>query len=328
MANEASGDSTTMRPACLFEEQKDRRSRSSNSARNFLHPSSSKRSLVIASLDIGRVLADRDGVTFRSQGTCMYPTIRPGDVLRIQSRVVADVLVGDIVVCRRINHLFSHRVIDSGFADGRAYVVTRPDGVRDSSDPPTFDEGLLGVVVAIERKGKRVPLLPPSYSWPVRAFFALRLALVKSRPVALLWWTDLLASLQATGLYRRMAKACLALASPRISYTVRLPMPALGEAVYRKMSLESFDVRRDWRGRPVECWTLSLHLNNACQPAAWARFTRGTAEDWRVDELFVRSRYRGTGLEEVLLRQAGTILRCASFSEETCGELRAYISPP
>ena len=57
-------------------------------------PSLSRRSLAVASLDIGRVLADRDGATYRVQGTCMYPTVRAGDVLRIRSCAAADALRG------------------------------------------------------------------------------------------------------------------------------------------------------------------------------------------------------------------------------------------
>src|SRR5512136_1699800 len=117
-------------------------------------------SLVLASLDIGRVLADRDGVTFRAQGTCMYPAVRPGDVLRIQSRAAAQVNVGDMAVCRGDDFLFSHRVIAKGECDGRAFIVTRPDRAHNESDAPTFDEDLLGVVVAITRNDKPVPLAP------------------------------------------------------------------------------------------------------------------------------------------------------------------------
>jgi hypothetical protein len=272
-------------------------------------PSSyTSRSLVHASLDIGRVLADRDGVTFRAKGTCMYPAIRPGDVLRIQSRPAAQVTVGDIVVCRRPKYLFCHRVIETGWQDGRAYIVTRPDGTREGSDGPTFDEDLLGVVVAIERQGKPVPLQPQAYPAPVQFYFALRLALRKAGHVAYLGGDRALAALQGSSVYGRVARKWLALASPHISFIVRFPMPALGDAAYRQMSPETFDVDRDWRGRPVERWTLSLHLNKRPQPAAWARFGRGATEDWRVDELFVQARYRGAGLEEALLRQAEAIL--------------------
>jgi len=93
-----------------------------------LHPPFFARfSLVLASLDMGRVLADRDGVTFRAQGTCMYPNVRPGDVLRIRSRAAAQVNISDLAVCRGNGFLFSHRVIAKGERDGRAFIVTRPD---------------------------------------------------------------------------------------------------------------------------------------------------------------------------------------------------------
>ena len=283
------------------------------------------RSLVLASLDIGRVLADRDGVTFRAQGTCMYPTIRPGDVLRIQSRPAAQVSVGDIAVCRRSKYLFSHRVVEIGFKEGHAYIVTRPDNTRDGTDGPTFGENLLGVVIAIERKGKPVPLQLQSYPYPTRVLLALRLALTKAAPRVHLLWDRTIARMQCCATYRWMAGNWLALANPRVSYIVCLPMPTLGEAVYRQMSPETFDIRRDWRGRPVERWTLNLHLNGGRQPAAWARFTCGAAKDWRVDELFVRARYRGTGLEKALLRQGDAILR-RCCPRETCGE-RGSTSP-
>jgi len=56
------------------------------------------RSLVTASLELGRVLADCGKVTFRAQGTCMYPCIQPGDMLHIESRTTEQVQVGDIAV--------------------------------------------------------------------------------------------------------------------------------------------------------------------------------------------------------------------------------------
>ncbi len=266
------------------------------------------KSLAGASLEIARVLADRDGVTFRADGTCMYPTIRPGDVLHIQSRTAVDVCVGDIAVCRRPKYLFSHRVIAKGSEDGRSYIVTCPDRRRNRDDGPTFDENLLGVVVAIKRKGKSLPLQPGTHPWPVRRYFALRLALMETRLRALLWWSSILARVQENALYRHIGRAWLFLVRPQISYTVRVPMPALGDAVYRQMAPETFNVQMDWRGRPVQRWTLTLHLNSAPQPAAWMTFARGATDNWLVEESFVYARYRGAGLGEMLLGQADAIL--------------------
>ena len=101
-------------------------------------PPGGPRGLSVASLEIGRVLADRDGVTFRAQGTCMYPTIRQGDVLRIRSCAASQVTVGEIAVCRTPEFLFSHRVIATGERDGRPFVVTRSDRNLGEGDGPTW----------------------------------------------------------------------------------------------------------------------------------------------------------------------------------------------
>lgn len=266
------------------------------------------KSLSGASLEITRVLADRDGLTFRANGTCMYPTIRPGDVLQIQSSRTMDVQVGDIAVCRRPRYLFSHRVVAKGSEEGRAYIVTRPDRVPDKDDGPTFDENLLGIVVAMTRKGKPVPLRQETRFWPARRYFALCLALIESRLRVLLWWSGMLERLQQKAAYRRMAEAWLFLAHPRISYIVRVPMPALGDAVYRHMEPETFNVEKDWRGRPIQRWTLTMHLNGESRPAAWATLARGEADRWSVEECFVHARYRGAGLDKLLLDEADVIL--------------------
>jgi hypothetical protein len=267
------------------------------------------RSLVGASLEIGRMLADRDGIIFRAKGKCMYPTIRAGDILRLESRMAADANVGDIAVCRRPKCLLSHRVIEKGLQGGRAYIVTRPDGAKESSDGPTFDENLLGVVVAIQRKGKSQPLAPVAYAWPMRSYFAFHFAMAEAVAQLLPRMENLLGRLQDSSSYRRMAEKCFALWHPVFRFTVRVPAPALGDAVYRELSPEDFDVRRDWRGRRVQRWTLTLNLNGTCQPAAWMTFTREDTDTWRADESFVRRRYRGAGLINELLVQAETILQ-------------------
>jgi hypothetical protein len=238
----------------------------------------------------------------------MYPTIRPGDILHIQSRAVVDVSVGDIAVSRRQGVLFAHRVISKGTEEGRACVVTRPDRAEAGNDAPTFDEGLLGMVVAIERRGRRMPLHPSTDSWPVRGILSLRLALTEALSSALPRLAQMLEKIQATALYRLMASSWPTLVRPCISYRVRLPMPTMGGAVYRELAPEGLDLQADWKGRPVTRWTLTLHLNGRRQAAAWATFARDSVTGWRMIESFESARYRGTGLDEMLFRQAMAIL--------------------
>jgi hypothetical protein len=277
-------------------------------------------SLVLASLDIGRVLADRDGVTVRALGTCMYPVVRPGDVLRMQSRSAADVVVGDIAICRGQGFLFGHRVIAKGVRDGRPFILTRPDRARGGSDVPTFDENLLGVVIAIERNGKRVPFQPRAYPWFMRRTYAARRALIEAGPRARLWIVDVLARVQSRAWYGNMARRWFVLTRPSTAYTIRLPMNAtLGDAVYRQLEPREFDARTTWQGRAVERWTLALHLNRARETAAWATFALCADNTWRVEESHVRLRYCAMGLHELLLRQAEAILAKGGYQVSVDG---------
>lgn len=272
-------------------------------------------------LAIARVFAERDGVTFRSEGTCMYPTIRPGDLLRIQSRGAAEVRVGDIAVCRRNNHLFSHRVVDLGEDHGRPFVVTRPDRVHHGGDPPAFDEDLLGVVVEIERRGRFVSLVPAVAPWPLRLYYA---ACLKTREIRLrgrLWSSGIATRLRDTRPYQRMVQVRVRLQRPQFTYSVRVPVPALGDTVFRQMTPEAFNTEKDWRGRPVQRWTLAMHLDGETQPVAWMKFARGATDIWTVEGSFVQDRWRGAGLEVRLQNRAQEILpRAAGRMTGSAGE--------
>ena len=267
-------------------------------------------SLALASLDIGRVLADRDGVTFRAQGTCMYPTLRPGDVLRIRSCDASAVAVGDIAVCRTPDYLFSHRVIATGERDGASYVVTRPDRAVAGGDAPTFDDDLLGVVVDIERDGRSVPLRPTAYARPMQLYYRLRLALLEAEPRARLWAQTLADRVQRGSAYDWAARRWYARRRPKLRITVRTPVNAtLGEAVSRELEPAAFDTEQEWHGRRLERWTLVAQVGDERRPAASLTYARDADGTWRPEVSQVRVRYRGSGLDEALLRQAEAILR-------------------
>jgi len=270
-------------------------------------------SLILASLEVGKVLADRGRTTFRAQGTCMYPTVRPGDVLHIESRTVEEVSVSDIAVCRRPGYLFGHRTIGKGVEDGRTYIVTRPDTVRQGHDGPTFDEDVLGIVTVIERSGKLLSPRPRKYAWPSRVYLGAHLALVEALPSAHGRLIRALVHVQRATLYRWVGRLWLAITRARVSYVVQLPLRA-GQThdLFRPLPPDEFDVTRPtWQGRPPDCWTLALHLNRGRRPAAWATFALCPPEcphaGWWLSEVQARVRYRGLGFEAHLIRKAEEI---------------------
>jgi hypothetical protein len=262
----------------------------------------------VAALDIARVLADRDGVTFRAHGTCMYPALRPGDVLRIRPCAVADVAVGDIAVCRTPTYLFSHRVIAKGEEEGRGFIVTRPDRASEGGDPPTFDEDLLGVVTSIRRGGSEVSprTVAEGATLPVarRAGLALTERRMRAREQA----ARAVARLQALPGYGALARRWYARRRPRLTLLVHVPLnAAVGEALSREVAAASCDPSEPWNGRPTRRWTLLARVGEAREPAAWMRLARHDEHDWRLVAADCRIRYRRSGLEEALLREAQCI---------------------
>ena len=82
----------------------------------------------------------------------------------------------------------------------------------------------------------------------------------------------------------------------------------LGEAVYRELEPGDFVPGATWNGRPVDRWTLTAHVDSTRDPAGWLTFVRDPDDSWRAAESYVRVRYRGTGVDDALLRKARTIL--------------------
>jgi hypothetical protein len=276
-------------------------------------------SLVLASLEIGKALADRGRTTFRAQGTCMYPCVRPGDILHIESRTVEEVAVGEIAVCRRPGYLLGHRTIRKGVEDRRPYIVTRPDRARGGDDGPTYDEDVLGIVTAIERRGQRLSPRPQRYPWLTQIYLAARLALLERLYTMRERLIAALARIQRGTLYRRLAKAWLATTRANLSYIVQLPLRTdQTHDLYHPLSPDKLDLSTTmWRGRPVECWRLALIAYGNRQPAAYATFVLRPPEcphaGWWLEDIHVRARYRGIGFEADLIDKADEIFACSGM---------------
>ena len=269
-------------------------------------------SLVVESLEIGRALADHGMAKFRARGSCMYPCVRPGDTLHIESHRIEDIKVGDVAVVRRDGSLFGHRTIAKGEDEGGPYIVTRPDRCNHGSDGPTHEEDILGVVNKIERRGRQVSTEPI----PLKGFAKARISLWE-------WWNldaqprliTGLVRVQRLRLYERVAALCVKAVRPQLRYEVRLPLkPGQSHDLYQVFPPDRFSVDQPLQqGKPVTEWTLALYLNAMRIPAGWATMIRRPescprGEGWHIVDSWVRIRYRGAGLEDMIHQQAKKIL--------------------
>jgi hypothetical protein len=241
----------------------------------------------------------------------MYPAVRPGDLLVIRSRKAADVRTGDIAVCRRPGYLFGHRVIELGVSEGRPFIVTASDRAESGNDGPTYDDDLLGVVAEIRRRGRPVPFDKRSIPRRLRQLHSARLGLAGSALAVRGRLAKILAGLQKTAAYRRLARLWLGRALRRMDAFVQVPFSAsFGDSVFKELPEGEFDPGGDWFGKPIVRWALVLKPGGGrkAAPAARMTFARGEDGRWSRQDVFVRPKFRGLGLDAELEKRASRIL--------------------
>ena len=148
------------------------------------------------SSDVQRIadaLRIRGRVLLRTYGSSMLPWMRPGDISRVRRTSVENVRCGDLVLFRRHNHLFVHRIVDERITLGVRQVSAKGDA-HPKPDGWLEKHELLGRVVCIYRAGRRIPLetrsqialgrvLAQLSLWSRFWYPAARFAVLTSRPM-------------------------------------------------------------------------------------------------------------------------------------------------
>ena len=133
--------------------------------------------------------------------------------------------------------------------------------------------------------------------------------MLEAEPRVRFWADALIARIQRRAAYGWAARRWFARRRPRLRVTVRVPVNAtLGDAVSRELAPSAFDPEREENGRPLERWTLVAQVGDERRPAASLAFARDADGAWLVQASEVRVRYRGSGLDDALRRQAEEIL--------------------
>lgn len=109
---------------------------------------------------IAGALQRRGRIALRVQGTSMLPWVRPKDIALIRQTIIENVRCGDIVLFRRENHLFVHRIVKKQGPLEAARLLSKGDA-HPTHDGIVEEQELLGRVVRIYRQGRRIDLDAP-----------------------------------------------------------------------------------------------------------------------------------------------------------------------
>jgi signal peptidase len=118
-------------------------------------------------LNVSRELLDSGiPLRFQARGRSMYPLVKDGDILIVRPPGDREVNIGEVIFFRRPDGPpVAHRVIKIIDKTGGKLLVTRGDSLR-YYDAPVSPDNVLGRVIRVERKQKRLALT----GWPWRIF--------------------------------------------------------------------------------------------------------------------------------------------------------------
>jgi len=102
---------------------------------------------------IEHVLTAGTTVRFRAEGTSMYPTIRDGEAITIASIAAADVVRGDVLLCRHEGRMLAHRVVEVTTRGADRFFELRGDS-KAACDTLVSADAVVGRIVGVRRNGR------------------------------------------------------------------------------------------------------------------------------------------------------------------------------
>ncbi len=240
----------------------------------------------------------------------MYPCINPGDALDIEYKKSEEIKIGDIAVYRRGNNLFAHRVIDKGYQEDSAYIVTRPDTSSEGHDGPIFDADIAGVVVGIERKGRirqpekiKSPLVKRIYLESCMLYFKMK---------RFLGWSFIypLTFMQYSPVYRLISRLLFHRKNKELNFSISTPLKEdINCPFNRIVSPEELLSLKRGKDRPLK-WAIALNVGY--RPVAYLSFVYKPEDccfaGWWMSEAKIINAYRATQIEEKILKESDGLL--------------------
>jgi len=264
--------------------------------------------------DISTEVLGRGGLfRFKAHGSSMYPFIRDGDVLTIQTVEIEKLNRGDVVLYRSAgDRVVAHRVVGKNATNGQWVLMMRGDSGLSTNEQVPADH-VLGRVMSIQR-GQKVVQFDNTFwkitshlwitSYPLGAMFLK--AETKSRKLA----SFILRQLQALKPYRVASRKLI---GNKISYHIATDEDITGLSklyCYEKLSNIADPIElseKAFRSLEGDGHTLIARLRGKVIGATViTRFPDDEASypDWWIFGMTVRIPYRGMGIGEGLARRA------------------------
>jgi hypothetical protein len=280
---------------------------------------SAETGIILQMFELGRLFVEKKMVKFHPEGACMYPCIRPDDVLHIEPKSIQEINIGDIAVFRRFNRLFAHRTLEKGNDNGSAFIITKPDTAGFGNDDSIFDKDILGIVSKIERRGRFLTTQKKDCGLLKRAGLDISLSWYYSKRYLYQKTVYLVTLLQQLHIYRLIARPILYKNKTNISFSVHFPLnnDITNRLETRVLPEELVKMNASFDGSRMLRWTLVMKVD-AKKVASISLVYRPKDclfPGWWVSDFRLKVKFRRTCIENRMIEELDKLLGALLVSQ-------------
>lgn len=291
-----------------------------------------KRNSVIAKIDDYYCLADKilNGRNNQHQvitstiGFSMHPTILPDDKIVIDESQIKDLCPGDIITFVQNSLFVCHRIIEVITRDNQKFFITKGDSAKMPDEKEISIRQIAGKVVSVIRKNKYIDIYSYKPSFLSKVLFEIKKNLLFSLSTFKRKLGQILIYVQLNPLYKiTLGKFIFWIIKNKNEYYFSLPRKKESFIAYRYIDIPLEDILNKDENflKPLDnIGGFKITANLKGNKIAIAEIIKVINKDegrsfWTITEFNIRFLYRGTGIEEQILRLCYSMLNLIKVNE-------------
>ena len=277
--------------------------------------------LIMLSNEMRRLQGKEDIVEIVASGISMYPTIREGDRVKVDTRINKDLSVGDIIVYESYFFLVCHRIVKSFLKDGERFYITKGDSIKSGYEEVVEPE-VMGKAMSITRRGRSFDPYKLRYNKLEKLLLDLYFSISTTFKDARFYTANILYAIQSSRIYYNIIKNFISLRS--LKYHLVIPRDKMDSSdIFRYINMPIADMVLNRPNKflsPLKDLTDFKILAKTGNDIIGVltvirRQVQDEIIDWLGTSISVRFFYRGLGTEQALIDVAIKILKRAGFNE-------------
>jgi hypothetical protein len=268
--------------------------------------------LLWRSSELDKILIDKDIIKLHARGYCMYPSISPGDILQARYKKFQEINIGEVIIFQQNGVLFAHRVIRKQENVKDSGLITQADRSLSEDTALATSQNILGVLVAVERKGRIIDFDREPLKLQSKILFRILLFMDVFKSKTKSFFSRFLEILSQQQIYFFSSRFLFPLVKQRLEFLFSVPfqLGKIGE-FYKIVSFDDLVAdAHNLSNQESFCFKITIkEKHRFIANAVFFREVYRNEYKCRIDSLNFRMRYSAPRIIYILINKANEILK-------------------